>query len=922
MIKVKRLVLPSAISCIVAGTAIPGVAQEAPAENAEALEEIVVTGIRAGLRDSIAMKRDSSSVVEAISAEDIGKLPGTSIADSLSRLPGVTTQRISGRPSVVSIRGLGPDFTAATLNGRAQVSTNDNRAIEFDQYPQELLTSVQVYKTPDATITNQGLAGTVNMNTIDPLKHGERTISVNIRGELNDTDLDSDAADDEGHRYTFTYIDQYFNDTLGFAFGVTDMSNPIQEERFNAWGFPSTADGDKVIGGAKPFVLNSLRDRTSYLTVVKWEPNDRISTKFDGFYSEFNQLDKLKGIELPLAWGKNQLENPEVFDREFRAFDNSLVRSGTFNNVEPVIRNDRDEQEAELLSLGSNTRFQLTDTWSVTADLSYSHADRESFSLEVLSTATGRGIGDGVGIPFGFNMTSKGAVFSPPEGIDFSDPNLVKLGGAQNWGADFSEGEGPADIQDGFINAPEIEDEITEINLSTNKVLNNNWISDVTFGIEWQNRQKERDDTGTFLRLKDFLDEQGNPQGVDIPEEFLGSPTTLPFGLGQMVSFNGKALFDAGFFDSFDAKEIDSSRIVESWSVDEDVYTGFAMANIDASIVDMPLTGNIGLQWVFTDQKSSGSAAVPTGTGKVESVPVTEGESYAEYLPSVNLKLEFLPGHQINLNWSQTISRARMDDLKASGSVSFDSTRASSTDIFNAPFNSSSGNPDLRPTEVTQYDLGYSFFFGESNYVSVAGFIKDVSNLVTDSEFAADFSDFPVPPPTQPEDVASFVGIDSQPTNAGGGNLRGWEVSGNLTGDLLTNYLKDFGLTFSAALVDEDLDLIGTSRWVYNGQFYYTRVGFEARISYRYRSSFLGEVSGLSLLRETRNIQSEEIVDAQINYSFDGVGPAFLHGLTLNAQVTNLFNEPTETVQDGSSLLVRDHKTFGRNFLAGFSYKF
>lgn len=925
MINAKKLVLPSAISCIVAGMAMPGFAQEATEEQAGTLEEIVVTGIRRGLMDSIAMKRDSSSVIEAISAEDIGKLPGTSIADSLSRLPGVTTQRISGRPSVVSIRGLGPNLTATTLNGRAQVSTNDNRAVEFDQYPQQLLKAVQVYKTPNATLTNQGLAGTVNMDTISPLEHGERTISVNVRGEYNDTDLDTPSADDDGHRGTLTYIDQYFDDTVGFAFGVTDMSNPIQEERFNAWGFPSTADGDKVIGGAKPFILNSLRDRTSYLTVVEWEPNDRFKTTFDGFYSEFNQLDSLKGIELPLAWGKNQLVDTQVNEGPFGAFEGGLVQSGTFNNVEPVIRNDRDEQEADLISVGSNTRFQITDSWSVAADLSYSRAERESFSLETYSTATGRGIGDGNGIPVGFNMTSKGAVFSFPDTIDFSDPDLVKLGGAQDWGNDFSDGEGPADVQDGFINNPDIEDEITAIDLSTNKLLDNNWISDVTFGVKWQNREKSRDDTGYFLRLKDFLDQEGNPQGVDIPSEFLGDPTTLPFGLGQMVSFNGKALLDAGFYDRFDAADVDSSRTTASWEVEEDVVTGYAMLNVDTALANMPLTGNVGLQWVYTDQESSGGAAVPTGDGKVDTVPVEEGETYVEYLPSLNLKLEPIPGHQINFNFAQTISRARMDDLKASGSVNFDSTRAGSTDIFNAPFSSNSGNPDLRPTEVTQYDLGYSFYFGESNYVSVATFFKDISNLVTNDEFVADFSDFPVPPPTDPDDVASFQGLDSQPTNAGSGNLWGWEVSGNLTGDLLTDYLKDFGLTFSAALVDvdeDDLQLIGTSRYVYNSELYYTRSGFEARISYRYRSSFLGEVSGLSLARETRNIMSEEIVDAQINYSLEGIGPDYLDGLTLSAQVTNLFNEPTETVQDGSSRLVRDHKTFGRNFLVGASYKF
>jgi len=937
MINTKKLVLPSAISCIVAGAAMPGFAQEASEQQAGMLEEVVVTGIRRGLMDSIAMKRDSSSVVEAISAEDIGKLPGTSIADSLSRLPGVTTQRIGGRPSVVSIRGLGPDFAAATLNGREQVSTNDNRAVEFDQYPQELLTAVQVYKTPNATITNQGLAGTVNMDTISPLKHGERTISVNVRGEFNDTDLDSPAADDDGHRVTFSYIDQFADDTLGIAFGVTDMSNPVQEERFNAWGFPTVGDnaqgpaesGDAIIGGAKPFNLSSLRDRTSYLTVVEWEPNDRFKTTFDGFYSEFNQLDSLKGIELPLAWGKNQLEGPlDTLGEDLTRSGADLVTSGTFNNVEPVIRNDRDEQEADIISVGSNTTFQITDSWSVTADLSYSKADRESFSLETYATATGRGSGDGVGIPVGFTMTSKGAVFDID--ADFSDPNLVKLGGAQDWGNNFSDGTGPADVQDGFINNPEIEDEITAIDLSTQKALDNNWFSNATFGVKWQNREKERENRGSFLRLKDFLDEDGNPQGVDIPPEFLSSPTSLSFGLGDMVSFNGKALFDAGFFDEFDAAEVETDRTSESWVVEEDEVTTYFMLDVDTELLNMPLTGNVGVQWVYTDQESSGRAAVPAGDGRVDSVPVSGGDSYSEYLPSLNLKLEPFPGHQINANFAQSLSRARMDDLKASANVSFNENLAGSTDPNNTPFSADSGNPELRPTEVTQYDIGYAYFFGESNYVSANLFWKDITEFVDTGEFARDFSGFPVPPSVDPDEVVQFIGSSTQPRNAEGGDLWGWELSGNLTGDLITEYLRDFGLTFGAAFVDSDVenangeeqDLLGSSRYVFNTELYYTRAGFEGRVSYRYRSSFLGEVSGLSLAREQRNVQSEGIVDAQINYSLDGVGPAYLDGLTLSAQVTNLTNEPTKTVQDGSNKLVIDHKEFGRNFLVGFDYKF
>jgi len=146
---------------------------------------IVVTGIRRSLQDSIQIKRNSASVVEAVSAEEIGKLPDVSIAESIARLPGIAAQRVGGRAEIVSIRGFSPDFTTVLLNGRQQASSGFNRAVEFDQYPSELLSSVVVYKSPDASISGMGLAGTVDLRTIRPLEYGKRAISLNIRGQYD-----------------------------------------------------------------------------------------------------------------------------------------------------------------------------------------------------------------------------------------------------------------------------------------------------------------------------------------------------------------------------------------------------------------------------------------------------------------------------------------------------------------------------------------------------------------------------------------------------------------------------------------------------------------------------------------------------------------------------------------------------------------
>ncbi|MFM7625516.1 MAG: TonB-dependent receptor plug domain-containing protein, partial [Gammaproteobacteria bacterium] len=154
----------SAVALAVAAAlaASTGYAQTQNNQSEEALEEVVVTGYRASLESAIAAKAQNLAIVEVVSAEDLGKLPDTSIAEAISRLPGLTSQRAEGRASAISLRGTDPGFTSALLNGREQVSTGDNRSVEFDQYPSELLNSVVVYKTPDASLVGQGLAGTID----------------------------------------------------------------------------------------------------------------------------------------------------------------------------------------------------------------------------------------------------------------------------------------------------------------------------------------------------------------------------------------------------------------------------------------------------------------------------------------------------------------------------------------------------------------------------------------------------------------------------------------------------------------------------------------------------------------------------------------------------------------------------------------
>ncbi|WP_167285326.1 TonB-dependent receptor plug domain-containing protein [Marilutibacter alkalisoli] len=229
--------LASATALMATGVQAQSVAEPAndqdtsPAPDATTLDSVVVTGIRGGIEKSLDTKRESTSIVEAVSAEDIGKLPDASIADSIARLPGLTAHRERGRAAQIHIRGLSGDFAGTTLNGREQANTSDNRGVEFDQYPSELLSAAVVYKTPDASLVGQGLSGTVDLRTARPLDFSERVLAVNARYEQNKID----DLKESGNRYSFSYIDQFLDNTLGIAFGYAHIDSPQPGFQNESW---------------------------------------------------------------------------------------------------------------------------------------------------------------------------------------------------------------------------------------------------------------------------------------------------------------------------------------------------------------------------------------------------------------------------------------------------------------------------------------------------------------------------------------------------------------------------------------------------------------------------------------------------------------------------------------------------------------
>ena len=902
-----RTTLSTCIAAAIAGVAAPSVM--AQSDDDSVLEEVVVTGYRASIRDSIDQKRFSDVVVESISAEDIGKLPDSSIAESIARLPGLAAQRLDGRASSISVRGFNEDFSTTTFNGREQVSIDDNRGVQFDLYPSEIMSAVTVYKTPTASLVNQGIAGTIDLQTVRPLDRRESVTALNISAEKNSLNNLNADGEDTGYRGTFSYIDQFADDTVGVALALSTFESPNNEERWNAWGYPTDDAGNRVLGGAKPFVRSSNLQRDTFMGVVQYQPTEALSITADALYIDFLDEKILRGIEIPGAiWGGG-------FGTEFTpgTVENGFVTSGTLSNVMGVVRNDFEQRDATLKNFGLNVELALNESMTLEVDASTSQTERTVWSLESYS-GTGRGTGVGATDTLAFTMDGQeGVTFNNQ--LNYADPALVQLGAALSWGNGSTV---PADGQDGFINIPEVDDELNAFRVDLSKDFTEGFLTKLTFGVNYTDRTKEKRDSGFFLTLRDYPNRTGVPAGYEV------APTSLEFlGLGNMLSYDSFGLYRDGFYTETDESLTTNGRLINTWSVTEKITTAFVRADFATELAGMPLTGNVGLQYVDTDQSSIGNA-VTSDNGFAVAQSREAGADYDHTLPSLNMSLELSDTQKLRLGLARTISRSRMDRMNAGFGYNFNAA-------FNAaglpPFSAEGGNPALRPNEADQFDLSYEWYFSDEGYLAVAYFYKDLRAWQEQIEIVTDFSG--IIPPGVEGLINNTTGVTRAWVDNTTGSIDGFELTGVLPGNMISESLDGFGISVSASFLDSELDsaidggpivVPGLSEEIVNATLFYEKNGFSARASVRDREDFLGERFGISFSRQFTTVKGATIWDAQVGYDFGEAGIEALDGLAISFQAQNITDEPYTTINgDG---FVTDFQRYGRTYLINARYRF
>ena len=903
-------------------------AQQAPAKadataGAATLDEIVVTGIRRSIEDAIQLKRDSDLVVEAISSEDIGKLPDVSIADSIARLPGLAAQRDQfGNATQISIRGMGPDFTGTTLNGREQTSSAQTRSVDYSAYPGELVSGVVVYKTPDAGLIGQGLAGTVNIRTVTPLSYNDMKIAVNARREKLGMGL---PVKGRGSRVSASFIDQFFDHTFGVAVGVARLDDKGgTNDDSGTWGGGHMLYNGVTVktpyGGLNENGDQSRQRRDGAMAVLQWKPSDRFESEVDWFYSKFHTNDQAWNLQMDLQGAHTtDYANPDgstthVIRQPLPVLTNAVVdangnvTSGTITGIRPVIQNIGIGSQQQLRSLGWANTFKATDDLTLTADLNHNDAVNQNYNIETYaSTPTKVG-----GLPVLTDITFNNQNLHIGSSLDLSNRANTVFTDVLGWSCCQAD-------QPGYIKYPLTKDAMTAGKVSgTLKLSGSTMFSAIDFGVNYSNRSKSNETTEGYLWIKGsngaLYSNGGHIPGGGLSvagESGLLVPTYDVFSTWQQF-------FDVGTRATPDI-------LAKTWSVKEKTTTAFAKLDISSKLGEVPVRGNLGLQIVNTDQSSTAYSTnrVTNGNDALAGPPtlITRGAKSTQVLPSLNVVFELADEQTLRLSAARQMARPNMADMNASFSV-----RVAPGPTGQQIFNASGGNPLLKPFLAKALDVSYEKYFERQAYVSVAAFYKSLESYIvstTDNsyDFTGQVGNYPA------GTVSSNIGSFSRVVNGSGGRIDGVEFSGSFPLRMMADALDGFGVQGSWAITNSSINapnatagttqLPGLSKNVGSFEAYFDKAGFQVRLAQRYRSAFIGSLITNFGVPGATYVRTEAPMDAQISYELQA-GPA--KGLQLQLQAQNLKNTPFRT--SNSTTGAASSYKFGTTYLFGVNYKY
>jgi TonB-dependent receptor len=909
---------PSAVCLAVAtvlGSAAPLVAQ---AQDDDAFEEIVVTGIRGSLTGAADIKRNSNGVVDAISAVDIGKFPDTNLAESLQRITGVSIDRSNGEGQQISVRGFGPGFNLVTLNGRQMpgavspkqegADTNAQiRSFNFNEIAADAVSGVKVFKTARPYLPSGGIGATVDIITARPLQYDDFVLSGSIRANM---DSSVEVGDDVTPEVTAIISNKWEFDG-GSAFGA--MFNGSYSERHSREEIV-TSDGwqRNDINGANIIAnIDTSAVDTSTNPGIIYTPRNLVTDQSD------HERTRTNG-QLVLQFGTENFEATadytysEYEDNIQRAqsavwFDQNLV-TGTANAngtvIDPTITSDQqffgamdfnsytDVILTENESIGINLDWQVTDTLSLNLDAhdSSSHAQPNGESSDWLGIFAGP-IGMNYTANFGTGSEVPTLSWNQVVGGDTFDPQALRPNIALQRGNEMENTITEINLRgawengsDGALQAIRFGVGTIEYQVDTNFLFQIDvYDGGITCGAACDDFVSTVPlTTGGSFSGGDTLPQLVNTYAVENMTEFLQTnfPNNPPVFLGPtqktlnvIEEETVSAFVQFEFEDTFNGMPF---GLVAGLRIEDTETTGTTLGNPPVS-----------LTWISSTELRADTAA--------ELTEISIDGAYTQLLPSVDANLEFVDDMIIRASWGQTMSRQNLNDLR--GNLGIVDTRPQ------GPYLAFQGNPGLEPYLSDNLDLSYEWYYDEGSYFSLAYFKKWVDKYPVSSTRQGPI----LAPNGQPLTDPSTPGVNPPaPVTGGPGDpVAIFDISTLLNGEaaevdgfeIAIQHLFDMGLGLqaNATFVDGDVDfdpsqldqavaLTGLSDSA-NFVAFYEGNNAQIRLAYNWRDEFLLATNQLRSFGEPVFVKEYGQWDFLASYTFAERYTVFFEGINITDEI-------------------------------------
>ncbi|MCL1036810.1 TonB-dependent receptor [Shewanella submarina] len=978
--KSSRCALVKSTLCLAILTAMGNVhAEETKADNTKAVETqkkndkdievIEVRGIRASMAQNLNIKRMSNAVVDAITAEDIGKFPDKNVADSLQRVPGVIIQRDGGEGATVSIRGLSSDLTFTQLNGNFIASSpgDPSRSFDYSLLPSAMISMVEVFKSPEARLDEGGVGGTVILHTRTPFAMEANSGLVNVEYTY------ADVTDKYEPQFAGVYSWKNEDEDFGLLVGYTrqhrtnrtlsggtnaniwrwngDDANPPVDvngnpvDNNNGWGKITDARGQQYQGIWFPQVVRTAvvkeqRERDGIQVTGQWRPADDWEVTANYFHFNLGQDRTLSAVDMP-EW----LLSPDFLtaihldpsgtiatgmdfsagaggapaDMQFPWIRGTYVREESSSDTfDFKINYEGDDFTARLIAGHTSSEGGPAESWEAAYKSSNWGEERDSISNAAQYA----------GWSLGSDRVSM-----------YMDPNTLNnlLAGAGG-------GRDPGSSNSSFVRSTLEE---TYVQLDTDFYVEWGLIDKVSVGAKYRHAKLHRETGNNFFISPDLDVEARLAAGEEITRfdsyQWNGGMPLAMDILNTSGEGNIAGGFDINLMPTIDWEKYRSlilqnyvpyTRIEDNFVYDIEETISAMYLQGDFSFSDF--RGNLGVRVVRTETLSSSTDLYTfflDHTDDATGEPVTGDDRFVEnydlisretsdthVLPSFNLAWDATDNLVVRTAVAKVISRPGYNAMGSQERISWVSEEwADDRKEFNVlpGFRGSGGNKDLKPFESLQADLSVEYYYGEGSAVGAALFYKKVDNFVVPLVIESTRFYQGMPGIIEPGEIT--VSPYSTTGNGTDAKSQGWELfmqhsfeSGfGLYANYTRNDTNQAGISVDGLEVGES-PLVGSADYQYNLSAYYENDDFSIRGSYNKRGEVVqGINSGL-------NVYQDPYDQLDVNASY-----SITEALTLTGSVINLTeSEQTSRVGNDTTARLLNTSYSGRRFYAGISYKF